>query len=625
MSLSTMEVLSLEIGGQSVQLINKHGRKGIVKQKHAVQDFIKTFGTKFWLSATVAAAVIGMRPAQMLAAPAPQPPVTAGLQLWFEANTEGYVDGTQVLTWHDKSGFGRDLTASGTVDAPYFRATAANGRAAMDFDGVKSLMKTYGSSTFTVAEPTTFFVVYQCLDVDSSSTRGFVFDSMNSSIRQTFGRSGLGMMRMYANIDLNASGISFPFSSFEIWSGSFNQTVSTMYRNGTLVASGNSGGSSIQGFCVGALSTSGIWGYDYAHCQVAEILFYSGALSDSDRQAVGDWLNQKYSTFTINPPVNVSAPAISGPPQEGSTLIAGTGGWSGTPPFTYTYQWSHCDASGNNCSPIAGATGSNYVLTGTDVGTTLYVTVTTSNSAGVASASSAHTPVVTAFSANLPPVTAGLQLWYEAGTESSLDGSQIFTWHDKSGFAHDLTASSASDAPTFRASAVNGRAAIEFNGTSSLMKTYFSSFTLSEPTTFFIVFQDLDVNSSSSAGFIFDSMNSSIRQTFGHAGLSQWELYANIELGVAGVPTPFSNFEIWSGTFNQAASSIFRNSAQVASGQAGGSALNGFSVGALSTSGIWGYNYGHFKIAEILYYSTALNSVERQSVSDWLNTKYHSY
>ncbi len=582
-------------------------------------------GFQAFFCVVVAVAVLGVSSSQSVAAPSAQPPVTTGLQLWFEANTEGYVDGTQIFTWHDKSGLGRNLTASSTDDAPYFRATAANGRAAMDFDGVRSLMKTYANTTFTLAEPTTFFIVYKSLDADSSSTRGFVFDSMNSSVRQTFGRSGLGMMRMYANIDLNASGITFPFSSFEIWSGSFNQTTSAMYRNGTLVASGNSGGSSIQGFSVGALSTGGIWGYDYAHCQVAEILFYSGALSDSDRQAIGTWLNQKYSTFTINPPVNVSVPTISGPPQQGSTLIASTGGWSGTPPFTYFYQWSHCDASGNGCAPILGATGSSYPLTSADIGTTLYVTVTASNSVGVASASSAHTPVVATLSANQPPVTAGLELWYEAGTESYVDGTPIFNWHDKSGFARDLTSSSGSDAPTFRANAINGRSAIEFDGVRSLMKTYSSTFTLSEPTSFFIVFQDLDVNSSSTAGFIFDSMNSSVRQTFGRGGLSQWELYANIELGISGVPTPFSKFEIWSGSFNQASSAVFRNAAQVASGQAGGSALNGFSVGALSTSSIWGYNYGHFKIAEVLYYSTTLNSVDRQSISDWLNSKYHSY
>jgi hypothetical protein len=398
-----------------------------------------------------------------------------------------------------------------------------------------------------------------------------------------------------------------------------------MYRNGNLVASGNSGGSSLQGFSVGALNSAGIWGYDYAHCQVAEILLYTGNLSDSDRQAVADWLDQKYTTFTITPPANVSVPVISGPPQAGATLQASTGGWSGTPPLTFSYQWCHCETSGSNCAAVSGATNSSYALTQADVGFTLCVTVTASNSAGSAVASSAPTAVVTGLSANQPPVTAGLELWFEAGTESYLDGAQVFLWHDKSGFGRDLSANGTSDAPLFRADAVNGHAAIEFDGIRSLMKSYSSSFTLAEPTTFFIVFQDLDVDSSSTSGFIFDSWNSSVRQTFGRAGLSRWEAYANIELPATGIPAPFSNFEIWSGTFNQAESGIFRNGAQVASGQTGGSGLNGFSVGALSTSSIWGYNYAHFKIAEILYYSSALSIVERQSVSDWLNAKYNSY
>src|SRR5262249_47223812 len=220
---------------------------------------------------------------------------------------------------------------------------------------------------------------------------------------------------------------------------------------------------------------------------------YAGRASYADRQALGFWSNQKHGTFSVTPPANVLMPEISGPPQEGATLQASTGGWSGTPPLTFTYQWSHCDASGSNCTAIPGATSSSYLLNQADVGSTLCVTVTAANSAGSAAASSAPTEVVTAFLATQPPVTAGLELWFEAGTESYVDGAQVFLWHDKSGFGRDLSASSTSDAPMFRANAVNGRAAIEFDGIRSLMKSYSSSFTLAEPTTFFIVFQDLDV------------------------------------------------------------------------------------------------------------------------------------
>ena len=49
------------------------------------------------------------------------------------------------------------------------------------------------------------------------------------------------------------------------------------------------------------------------------------------------------------PPVNRSAPTISGTPTQGQTLTANPGTWNGTPPITYGYQWRRCDSAGANC------------------------------------------------------------------------------------------------------------------------------------------------------------------------------------------------------------------------------------------------------------------------------------
>src|SRR6185503_15643201 len=67
------------------------------------------------------------------------------------------------------------------------------------------------------------------------------------------------------------------------------------------------------------------------------------------------------------PAVNSTLPSVSGTPGSGSTMTADPGDWQGTPTITYTYQWQRCDASGNNCADIPGATGSTYDLTDADV------------------------------------------------------------------------------------------------------------------------------------------------------------------------------------------------------------------------------------------------------------------
>ena len=87
--------------------------------------------------------------------------------------------------------------------------------------------------------------------------------------------------------------------------------------------------------------------------------------------------------------------------QEGQTLTATSGSWSGTTPIAYGYQWQTCAPTGTDCGPIAGATVSTYAVTTGDVGTTIRVLVTATNAAGSVSDFSAATAVVQ--SAGAPP------------------------------------------------------------------------------------------------------------------------------------------------------------------------------------------------------------------------------
>ena len=105
----------------------------------------------------------------------------------------------------------------------------------------------------------------------------------------------------------------------------------------------------------------------------------------------------------VTSPSVTSPPTISGTPQQGQTLSASTGSWSGTTPMSYAYQWQRCDSAGASCAPVAAATGANYVLASADVGSTLRVSVTASNAVGSAAVSSAATAVITGTpSANSP-------------------------------------------------------------------------------------------------------------------------------------------------------------------------------------------------------------------------------
>ena len=87
-------------------------------------------------------------------------------------------------------------------------------------------------------------------------------------------------------------------------------------------------------------------------------------------------------------PANTAIPNLFGTATSGQTLTATTGTWTGTPTITYSYQWVR------GASTNVGTNSSTYTLVGADVGNTMHVTVTATNSAGNANASSANTATV---------------------------------------------------------------------------------------------------------------------------------------------------------------------------------------------------------------------------------------
>ena len=93
-------------------------------------------------------------------------------------------------------------------------------------------------------------------------------------------------------------------------------------------------------------------------------------------------------------PKNTSAPTISGTPKENSVLTVNMGGWSGTNPITFTYQWQRCDATGGNCANIVGATNTTYTATSADVASVVRVNVPAANSKGSTRATSQETGIV---------------------------------------------------------------------------------------------------------------------------------------------------------------------------------------------------------------------------------------
>jgi hypothetical protein len=145
-----------------------------------------------------------------------------------------------------------------------------------------------------------------------------------------------------------------------------------------------------------------------------EIGLYTGATSTTVTDTAYNDGYRRGSTFadilagfpSANPvaaPAIASGPTISGTAQERQTLTA-TSSWTGNPTPTVAYQWQRC-SSATVCTNITGATGSSYNLVRADVGSTIGVVATATNSVGSSSATSSQTSTVTGAPINTAPPT----------------------------------------------------------------------------------------------------------------------------------------------------------------------------------------------------------------------------
>jgi prepilin-type N-terminal cleavage/methylation domain-containing protein len=172
-------------------------------------------------------------------------------------------------------------------------------------------------------------------------------------------------------------------------------------------------------------------------------------LSNQDQaNADSDVLGDLCDPAPQGAPVNVSVPTVSGTAREEQTLNGSVGVWA-HPSFSYSYAWETCTGDSTGCTPLAGATDSNYTLTQADIGSYIRFVVTNTNVDGASTAYSASAgPVLPiAPATGTPPAITGTT--QEASTLTASNG----TWtNSPTGYTYqwarcDSTGAACSDIP----------------------------------------------------------------------------------------------------------------------------------------------------------------------------------
>lgn len=99
------------------------------------------------------------------------------------------------------------------------------------------------------------------------------------------------------------------------------------------------------------------------------------------------------ATAVAAPPGENAQPTLDGTFRRGSTVTTTNGQWSNAP-TSFSYRWLRCDAAGQGCANIAGATSRSYRLVAADVGRTVMAVVTARNADGAGAANTKPSPVV---------------------------------------------------------------------------------------------------------------------------------------------------------------------------------------------------------------------------------------
>lgn len=228
------------------------------------------------------------------------PQAVAGLALWLDASQiTGLVNGSPVTAWNDLSGAGNHLSQSTSAVQPKYRTNVINGKPVVTFDGVNDYLRNTTFGALNAKTGATAFVVFK---TDNTSANHI---ALCDSARNVQAQVYAGSVYAYATAG-NSGRFASSSLSFAIWNSVYDGTQSDnasrlrLYYNGVQRALTFSGTvpsvlGSGAGYEVGRPYGSNLAYWDG---DIAEVVVYARALSDTERQQVTSYLGGKYGIAT---------------------------------------------------------------------------------------------------------------------------------------------------------------------------------------------------------------------------------------------------------------------------------------------------------------------------------------
>ena len=409
--------------------------------------------------------------------PAQTLPVTAGLQLWLNADVGVTANGSgQVTGWADQSGQGNNAAQGTLANAPLLQAASLNGHATLRFNGSQYMDVPNANAIAGLTNDVTILVVVKYDTINSGFQDALnkcnvgvpaPFDWWHSSSAVAGAASlfvsdagaSLGYQRFNASL-MPATNV-FNVMSFRWKNGAIDQYVNDFndYHTITTITTTNGFGP----LRIGRRPDNNA----QLNGNIAEILIYQPALSDPDLyNTISNYFRPKYAlAFDAPPTVSITTPT------NGTTVAPQS-------PFQVTVNTSDADGYVRSLSVYGSG-----ILLGTAAA------VTTNGSASYQLSVSARYPgqltltavatddwgggrtttslpiVVNIAGSASAPVTNGLAVWLaaDAGVTTNATG-YVTNWLDQTTNGNNAIQLTETAAPLLVTNVLNGKPVLRFTG-----------------------------------------------------------------------------------------------------------------------------------------------------------------
>lgn len=210
-------------------------------------------------------------------------PTISNLVLHYDATTLTLNNNDVVNVWNDISGNSHNMIPISN-NPPVYKSSgsSASRKPSVKFNGAESLR----TNTPVMSQPVTYIVAAKM------NTVGFLHDGTLNANRHSLFVQGTDTFGMFASIVVNGINVPNSTGTNGIIHTQWNSSTSRLYFNNALIATINPGNRGTTGFVIG----TNFGNTSFNDAEYYEVLAYNKILSNSERNSVYGYLNEKWYT-----------------------------------------------------------------------------------------------------------------------------------------------------------------------------------------------------------------------------------------------------------------------------------------------------------------------------------------